>query len=438
MKTILVIGAGPAGMMAAIKAAEHGASVTLLEKMSVPGRKMMITGKGRCNITNAAEIPEIIHNIRGNGAFLNSAIRRFTNEDVRAFFEAQGVATKVERGLRVFPVSDKAKDAVDAMVHRLNELGVRMETGIEVRHIVVQDGRACGVQTVSGAVYRADAVIVATGGASYPKTGSTGDGCRMAAELGHTIVPLRPSLVPLETEEEWVSGVMGLSLRNVRVTLLVDGRREAEEFGEMMFTHFGVTGPIILSLSRTAAAFLGGAHTVELALNLKPALSMEKLEMRVIRDFDAYKRKTLKNGLVDLLPHKLIEPILDCAYLDPGKPIHQVTAKERRRLVETLHEVVLTVKGTRPLSEAIVTAGGVSVKEISPRTMESKRVRQLYFIGEVVDVDAYTGGYNLQAAFSMGYVAGCESARADAADGAASARDARGKGEGEYGRSQAD
>ena len=410
MSEILVIGAGPAGMMAAIKAAENGASVTLLEKMRVPGRKMMITGKGRCNLTNAADISEIIRNIHGNGAFLNSAIRRFTNEDVCAFFEAQGVATKVERGMRVFPVSDKAQDAVDAMVYRINELGVHLETDTEVRHILVQDGRAPGVQRASGKIFHADAVIVATGGASYPKTGSTGDGCRMAAELGHTIVPLRPSLVPLETEEEWVRDVMGLSLRNVRVTLLVDGKREAEEFGEMMFTHFGVTGPIILSLSRTAAAFLDGGHAVELVLNLKPALTPEKLEARIMRDFESYKRKTLKNALVDLLPHKLIEPVLDCAYLSPEKPVHQVTAQERRRLVETLQEVVLTVTRTRPLAEAIVTAGGVSVKEIDPKTMESKRVAGLYFVGEVVDVDAYTGGYNLQAAFSMGCAAGCWSA----------------------------
>lgn len=411
MSEILVVGSGPAGMMAAIKAAENGASVTLLEKMRIPGRKMMITGKGRCNITNAADISEIIRNISGNGVFLNSAIRRFTNEDVRTFFEEQGVATKVERGMRVFPVSDKAKDVVDAMVHRLHELDVRIETEVEAEHIQVQHGCVCGVQTVSGACYQADAVIVATGGASYPKTGSTGDGCRMARELGHTIVPLRPSLVPLETEEKWVHDVMGLSLRNVRIGLLVDGKPAAEEFGEMMFTHFGVTGPIILSLSRMASLFLDGKHVVELALNLKPALTPEKLEMRIMRDFGIYRRKTLKNGLVDLLPHKLIEPILDCAYLDPEKPIHQVTAKERHRLVEMLQEVVLTIKQTRPLAEAIVTAGGVSVKEINPKTMESKFVRGLYFAGEVADVDGYTGGYNLQAAFSMGYAAGIASAR---------------------------
>ncbi len=411
MSEILVVGAGPAGMMAAIKAAENGASVTLLEKMRIPGRKMMITGKGRCNITNAADISEIIRNISGNGVFLNSAIRQFTNEDVRTFFEGQGVATKVERGMRVFPVSDKAKDVVDAMVHRLHELDVRIETEVEAEHIQVQHGCVCGVQTVSGTCYQADVVIVATGGASYPKTGSTGDGCRMARELGHTVVPLRPSLVPLETEEKWVHDVTGLSLRNVRIGLLVDGKPAAEEFGEMMFTHFGVTGPIILSLSRTASLFLDGKHVVELALNLKPALTPEKLEMRIMRDFRIYRRKTLKNGLVDLLPHKLIGPILDFAYLDPEKPIHQVTAKERHRLVETLQEVVLTIKQTRPLAEAIVTAGGVSVKEINPKTMESKFVRGLYFAGEVADVDGYTGGYNLQAAFSMGYVAGIASAR---------------------------
>ena len=411
---IIVIGAGPAGMMAAIKAAETSesmggiAEVMLLEKMKKPGRKMMITGKGRCNITNAADMPEIIKNIQGNGRFLFSSMKAFDNRAVIDFFEEQGVATKVERGQRVFPVSDKAQDVVEAMVSRLHELGVKVATDSAVKDILVEAGRVKGVRLKSGAIHKADAVILAVGGASYPGTGSSGDGYAMAETLGHTIVPVRPSLVPLTTEEEWVQEVQGLSLRNVRAELLVDGKTELSLFGEMMFTHYGVTGPVILSMSRTASGYLlAGSHFLELSLNLKPALSEEKLEARLQRDFERYQRKELKNGLVDLLPHKLIEPVLDAAYLASDKPVHQVTVEERKRLVHTLQHLVLTISGTRPLAEAIVTAGGVSVKEIDPRSMESKLVKGFYLAGEVVDVDAFTGGYNLQAAFSMGAAAGC-------------------------------
>ena len=411
---IIVIGAGPAGMMAAIKAAETSesmggiAEVMLLEKMKKPGRKMMITGKGRCNITNAADMPEIIKNIQGNGRFLFSSMKAFDNRAVIDFFEEQGVATKVERGQRVFPVSDKAQDVVEAMVSRLHELGVKVATDSAVKDILVEAGRVKGVRLKSGAIHKADAVILAVGGASYPGTGSSGDGYAMAEALGHTIVPVRPSLVPLTTEEEWVQEVQGLSLRNVRAELLVDGKAELSLFGEMMFTHYGVTGPVILSMSRTASGYLlAGSHFLELSLNLKPALSEEKLEARLQRDFEKYQRKELKNGLVDLLPHKLIEPVLDAAYLPSDKSVHQVTVEERRRLVHTLQHLVLTISGTRPLAEAIVTAGGVSVKEIDPRSMESKLVKGFYLAGEVVDVDAFTGGYNLQAAFSMGAAAGC-------------------------------
>ena len=411
---ITVIGAGPAGMMAAIKAAETSesmggtAEVLLLEKMKKPGRKMMITGKGRCNITNAADVPEIIKNIQGNGRFLFSSMKAFDNRAVIDFFEEQGVATKVERGQRVFPVSDKAQDVVDAMVSRLHELGVKLETDAAVKDILTEEGKVRGVRLKSGAIYKADAVILAVGGASYPGTGSSGDGYAMAEALGHDVVPVRPSLVPLTVEEEWVKDVQGLSLRNVRAELLVDGKAELSLFGEMMFTHYGVTGPVILSMSRAASGYLmEGSHFLELSLNLKPALSEEKLEARLQRDFEKYQRKELKNGLVDLLPHKLIEPVLDAAYLPSDKPVHQVTVEERRRLVHTLQHLVLTIAGTRPLAEAIVTVGGVSVKEIEPRTMESKLVKGLYLAGEVVDVDAFTGGYNLQAAFSMGAAAGC-------------------------------
>ena len=406
MKKIIVIGAGPAGMMAAIKAAENGADVTILEKMKRPGKKMLITGKGRCNITNAATVPEIIKNIHGNGKFLNSSLRAYDNEDVIYFFESQGVPTKVERGQRVFPVSDKAQDVVDAMVHKLHELGVKIETDSPVAEILAQDGSVKAVKLSSGASMKADAVILCTGGASYPGTGSTGDGYKMAAKLGHTLVDIRPSLVPLETEEDWVKSVQGLSLRNVKATLLVDGEKKTDMFGEMMFTHFGVTGPIILSLSRAATEALQADSFVELELNLKPALAEDVLDARLQRDFAKYQRKQLVNAMVDLLPHKLIEPVLDAAFLAPDKPVHQVTAEERHRLGQTLQHLPLTITRARPIAEAIVTAGGISVKEINPKTMESKLVKGLYFAGEVVDVDAYTGGYNLQAAFSMGAAAG--------------------------------
>ena len=405
-RRVLVVGAGPAGFMAAAKAAEAGASVLLLEKMKQPGRKMMITGKGHCNITNVASVAEIVKNIPGNGSFLYSALHAFDNEAVREFFRELGVETKVERGGRVFPVSDRATDAVEALVRHLHALGVKIETETRVAEILVEEGHATGVRLASGAKMRADAVVLAVGGASYPGTGSSGDGYTMARMLGHTVTNVLPSLVPLVTEEDWVKEAQGLSLRNVRVTLLADGRRIGEEFGEMMFTHFGVTGPIVLSLSRAAAEALAAGKFVELVLDLKPALTPEVFAARVQRDFEKYRNKALKNGMRDLLPGKLIVPVLDAAYLSPEKFVHDLRREERMRISEVIKHLVLTIEKTRPLAEAIVTAGGVSTKEIDPKTMESKLVLGLYFAGEVVDVDGFTGGYNLQAAFSMGAAAG--------------------------------
>ena len=415
MGKVLVVGAGPAGMMAAIKAAENGASVTLLEKMDRVGRKMAITGKGRCNMTNAAPVPEIIKNIPGNGAFLNSAIRFFDNEDVIAFFENAGVPTVTERGGRVFPASSKASDAVDALLHRLHELDVTIRLHATVRDLLLTgDGCVRGVRLSSGEEIFADAVIVATGGASYPRTGSTGDGFRMAEAVGHTIEPPTPALVPLETDEEWPWELTGLSLKNIRFRLFSEvepPEKIGEAFGEMMFTHFGVTGPIILTLSRAAAIYLRTHDFLSAEIDLKPALDEDTLEKRVQRDFEQYRNKQVKNAMVDLLPARLIAPVLDLAYIDEEKPVHQITRAERLRIVETLKHLPLTITRTRPIDEAIVTAGGVSVKELNPKTMESKLVKGLYFVGEVADVDGFTGGYNLQAAFSMGAAAGTWAAK---------------------------
>ena len=407
MKKIVVVGAGPAGMMAAAAAAECGGRVLLLEKMPRVGRKMMITGKGRCNVTSADEIPDIIKNIVGNGRFLNSSLRAFDNVDVMAFFERLGVPLKTERGNRVFPVSDRALDVVDAIVHHLHDQKVEIRTNAAVTELIIEDGRVCGVRLADGTHIEAASVILATGGASYPATGSTGDGYALARAAGHTVTELFPALVPLVTSEAWVKDVQGLSLRNVRASLYHAGKKEQDFFGEMLFTHFGVTGPIILQLSRRASELLAaGTPDLELRLNLKPALTHEKLRERVERDFATYERKQLRNAMIDLLPKRLIEPVLNAAGLSPERFAQQISSKERERLVQTLQALPLTVTGTRPIAEAIVTAGGVATREIDPRTMESKIVKHLYFVGELVDVDAYTGGYNLQAAFSMGHAAG--------------------------------
>lgn len=409
MKKIFVIGGGPAGMMAAIRAAEGGASVTLFEKMSRVGRKLGITGKGRCNLTNTADVAEVVRNLPGNGKFLYSALKKFSSADTVSFFEDLGVVTKVERGGRIFPASDDASEVIDALLRRLTILGVDVRTNSTVTKILAESHKVTGV-LVNGKILACDAVILATGGASYPATGSTGDGFRMARQLGHNVTPILPALVPLETEEDFVRDVQGLSLKNVRVKLLADGKSVAEQFGEMLFTHFGVSGPIILTLSRQAAQLLADGRFVELELNLKPALKPEQLDARILRDFDKFKRKSLKNALVELLPAKLIPIVLDLSYLAEGKRVDEVTQAERRRLAEILQGLPLTITRTRPIDEAIVTAGGVDVKELDPRTMRSKLVEGLFVVGEVADVDGFTGGFNLQAAWSMGNVAGISAA----------------------------
>lgn len=409
MTKVAIIGGGAAGLLAGIAAAQNGAQVTIFEKMRLPGKKIMITGKGRCNITNACEIPEFIKNIPGNGRFLNSALHRFTNDDIVLLLESHGLQTKVERGGRIFPVSDKAKDVVDTLVKIFTEAGGKLQLDTKVIEILAKDGQVTGVKTISG-VYTADAVILAAGGASYPGTGSDGGGAKLAAKLGHKIVPLRPSLVPLESDYPYVDDLQGLSLRNVQGTLTADGEKIGSEFGEMLFTHFGVSGPIILSLSNLAAKALDEGKEVELHIDLKPALSEEKLDARIQRDFTQYSKKQLANGMKDLLPQRLIPVVCDMAYLDEEKFINQISREERHRLLAALKNFCVPITSTRPLAEAIVTAGGVSVKEINPKTMESKLIRGLHFAGEVMDVDGYTGGYNLQAAFSSGHAAGMAAA----------------------------
>lgn len=407
MANVLVIGGGAAGLLAGIAAAQSGAQTVILEKMRRPGKKILITGKGRCNITNNCDLQEFIKNIPGNGRFLNSALRRFTNQDIVQLLEDNGLPTKVERGGRVFPVSDKAVDVVDTLVKIYKNYGGRLLTDCKVKSIMAEFGKITGAVTADGQKFAADAVILAAGGSSYPGTGSDGSGVKLAKALGHTIVPLAPSLVPLESDSPYIAGLQGLSLRNIEGTVYADGKKIGSEFGEMLFTHFGVSGPIILSLSKCVAeAFAKGAQEVELAIDLKPALDKDKLDARLQRDFTQYSRKQMPNGMKDLLPQRLIAPVLDQAFIDEEKFVNQLSRAERRRLVDVLKAFTVPITGTRPIAEAIVTAGGVSLKEIDPKTMESKLIKGLFFAGEVMDIDGYTGGYNLQAAFSTGYAAG--------------------------------
>lgn len=400
---VLVIGGGAAGLLAAGRAAELGANVVLLEKNKMVGRKLLITGKGRCNVTNAGDINKFIENFSGNGRFLFSAFSKFFNQELEDLLKAQGVALKVERGGRIFPVSDKAADIVKALQNYAVKNGALIQLNKNITGLVVEEGQLIGVKTADDFL-PAQRVIVATGGKSYPGTGSTGDGYLWAKEVGHSVVPPRPALVPLNTRESWVKDIQGLALKNVEVSLYKGEKLLGQEFGEMLFTHFGVSGPIILTLSRYVVSSTGLELT--LYINLKPALSEEKLDLRLQRDFQKYQRKQLKNALDDLLPKNLIPIVIEQSGVSPEKFVHQITKQERMDLLKTLQALKLTVSGPRSLAEAIVTAGGVSLKEVDPRTMESKLLPGLYFAGEVLDIDGFTGGYNLQAAFSTGYVAG--------------------------------
>ncbi len=403
---VIVVGGGAAGMMAAGQAAKGGAKVLLLEKKEHLGRKIAISGKGRCNITNEENVSDFISHYPGNGRFLHGILREFDNVALREFFANYGVETKVERGGRVFPVSDDAEKVVEALKVFLTDKGVEIRSGIAVEEIMVENGHVTGVRGPGQKRYLAPVVIICTGGASYPATGSNGDGFRFARKLGHHVITPRAALVPLKTAEDWAKELQGLALRNVEASLWMDGKKRIAEFGEMLFTHFGVSGPIILTLSRQAGDALRKGEKVELRIDLKPALSTEQLDARVQRDFQKYSNKQFKNALEDLLPQSMIPVMIRLCGINPDEVVHQISREERKHLVNLLQALPLTITETLSIETAIVTAGGVEVKEINPKTMASKCVEGLFWAGEVVDVDGITGGYNLQAAFAMGYRAG--------------------------------
>ena len=401
---VAVIGGGAAGLMAAISAAKMGADVTLFEKNDRFGKKLAITGKGRCNVTNDCTVEEFLQNVPTNPRFLYSALGRFDTADTKDFFESAGVPLKVERGRRVFPVSDKADDIVKALIREARAAGVR--TAFEkVLSLNSADGRISTI-TTDKAVYAASAVIICTGGRSYPRTGSDGDGYAFAKALGHTVTPLLPSLVPMTSQSKLCPSLQGLSLKNVSLSIVdrTSGKEVYSDFGEMMFTHFGLTGPMILSASAHIPDAPSGKY--EAHINLKPALDEKTLDARIIADFNKYANKDFVNALSDLLPQKLIPIVISLSGIDARKKVNSITKEERHALGDVIRCLRIPISGFRPINEAIVTKGGISVKEVNPKTMESKLCRGLYFAGEVLDVDAYTGGYNLQIAFATGVLAG--------------------------------
>lgn len=405
MKKVIVIGGGAAGMMAACMAAVEGAHVTLLEKNEKTGKKIYITGKGRCNLTNACQREEFLENVITNPKFLYSAFAQLDNQAVMNFFEKAGCRLKTERGDRVFPVSDHSSDVIAALNGELKKNRVQVMLHTEVSELLLEEGSIKGVLLSDGKKLHADAVIITTGGRSYESTGSTGDGYRFAKQAGHTIKDLRPSLVPFVVKEEWCKKLQGLSLKNVAVTLKKEKKKIYEGFGEMLFTHFGVSGPLILSASSFYTAKYNGQEAL-LTIDLKPAMDREQLDKRILRDFEENAGKQFKNALDKLLPAKLIPVMVELSGIDPHKKTSEVTKKERSRLLELFKELKLTVNGCRGYGEAIITGGGVNVKEIDPKTMGSRLVNGLYFAGEVMDVDALTGGFNLQIAWSTGALAG--------------------------------
>lgn len=404
-KSVIVIGGGAAGMMAAVRCAQRGHHVELLEKNEKLGKKIYITGKGRCNFTNACDTGELFESVMRNPKFLYSAFYTFSNFQAMEFFEANGMPVKVERGNRAFPASDKASDVTAALSHSMSRYGVKIFLRTAVSGILAEQGRAVGVKLADGRVRRADALVVATGGLSYGSTGSTGDGYRFAEALGHTIKALRPALVPFETKEAWVKELQGLSLRNVSIAITQKGKRLYQGFGEMLFTHFGVSGPLLLSASSILKdEAVKGPLSME--IDLKPALSMEQLDRRILRDFQEAPNKAARNVIGSLYPAKLVPVMAALSGIPEEKKVNAVTKEERQRMAALTKALPLTLTGLRGFSEAIITRGGVSVKEVEPSTMESRLVSGVYFAGEVLDLDALTGGFNLQIAWSTGYLAG--------------------------------
>lgn len=403
-RRIIVIGAGAAGLIAAGEAARLGAQVTLVERMKRPGRKLSITGAGRCNLTNQDPVEDFVSKFGRTGKFLRQAFDRFFADDLVEFLRSLGVPTTVEQGGRIFPASGKAMDVVDALTRLAAKEGVVTRTGSRVSGLMVEKQRVVGVQTEE--MIPAEAVIIATGGLSYPATGCTGDGYRLAEQVGHTIVPVRPALVPIETAGDTAPRLQGLSLRNVSATVLVNGRKKAEEFGEMLFTHYGLSGPIILRMSRLIVDFVQDRKQVAVSVDLKPALNDDRLDARLLRDIEEHGKRRYKSLLKGLLPSKLISVCIELTAIPEDKPVSQLSANERDRLRTWLKDFRFEVTGHGPWEEAIITAGGVSTKEIDPRTMASRLIEGLYFAGEAIDIDGATGGYNLQAAFSTGWLAG--------------------------------
>ena len=405
-RSLIVIGGGPAGLLAAGTAAMQGCSVILLEKMEQPGRKLRITGKGRCNLTNQTDLRTFISHFGKNGSFLFQAFSRFFVQELLEFMHGLGVETVVERGGRIFPASGDAHEVADALIDWVKKQDVEIRLHAAVREILIKERAALGVSLEDGLEVLSDAVILATGGASYPKTGSSGEGYGIAKKVGHTIIPIRPALVPLKTKGNAASRMQGLSLKNVRATLLVNGKKAGSEFGEMLFTHFGLSGPIILTLSGQVVDALRIGNKVNISIDLKPALDEKKLDARLLRELDVHGKQQFRNMLKTLLPQKMLTVCTEQVGIEEEKLCNQITSKERSALLHWLKDYRFEISGSLPLETAIITAGGVDLAEIDPRTMQSKLVKGLFFAGEVLDLNADTGGYNLQAAFSTGWLAG--------------------------------
>ncbi len=413
MAKVIVIGGGPAGMMAAITAAEYGNEVIIIEKNSDFGKKLLITGKGRCNITSSLYMSDFIKNTPGNGQFLYSAFQNYTNTDIIEFLKRQGLEVKEERGNRIFPITDKSVDVLNCFKRKINELNIKKLFNTRVEKILIQNNNILGVRT-DKEIIKTEKIILATGGKSYPLTGSTGDGYSIASSLGHKIIPIKPSLVPLIIyEKNECKEMQGISLKNTGIKINDESKNKLiyEDFGEMIFTHFGISGPIILSSSAHLVRYkeiddLMKKRQIKLYIDLKPALTEEKLDDRILRDFKEFKNKQFKHSLDKLLPQKMIPIIIEKSCINENKKVNEITKEERKKLVNCLKKFELTIKDFRPVEEAIITSGGINVKEINPKTMESKIIKGLYFAGEIIDVDSYTGGFNLQIAYSTGYTAG--------------------------------